>query len=276
MQYEQVYGVFATVENAERAISALKDHGAVGNEISVVRRSDGKGMAGVEEGGSHGITVTTAEDATAGAMKGGAVGIALGVLTGAVMLTIPGVGPILAAGPLWAAFGAAAAAGAAGAALGGVVGYLVDQGVPSEKAHVYAGAIHRGDMLVSVRSNHMMAGEAAILLAKYGAAEIGQHTIGDQVDGEIEPPLVDLNDAERDAAVHVPVAGHVPVAVYGPVVAHDVTFAPVMAATHDINIQDALTEDALAQEELDWDGTPPLVLTPLTPSMPSLPGPIGR
>lgn len=225
MHYEQVYGVFENVENAERAISALKDHGAHGNEISVVRRSDGKGMAGVEEGGSHGITVTTAEDATAGALKGGAAGIALGVLAGAVMLTIPGVGPILAAGPLWAAFGAAAAAGAAGAALGGVVGYLVDQGVPSEKAHVYAGAIHRGDVLVSVRSNHMMAGEAAILFEKYGATEIGQHAVGALVEGATEPPLVDLTVAEREQA----------------------------------------TEEVVIP-----------VTTPIVPSMPSLPGPIGR
>lgn len=260
MRYEQIYGVFSSIENAERAISALKDHGAGGNEISVVRRSDGKGLADVEEGGSHGITVTTAEDATAGALKGGAAGIALGILAGAVMLTIPGVGPILAAGPLWAAFGAAAAAGAAGAALGGVVGYLVDQGVPSEKAHVYAGAIHRGDVLVSVRSSHLMAGEAAILLEKYGATEIGQHTIGDPVDGATEPSVVDLTTAEREEAMGVrehPTAGN------------PATVAYVMP------IQDALTQDALEEEARHPDAVP-ATLSPITPPMPSLPGPIGH
>ncbi|MBC8136273.1 MAG: hypothetical protein H8F28_10330 [Fibrella sp.] len=260
MQYEQVYGVFSSIENAERAISALKDHGASGNEISVVRRSDGKGLAGVEEGGSHGITVTTAEDATAGALKGGAAGIALGVLAGAVMLTIPGVGPILAAGPLWAAFGAAAAAGAAGAALGGVVGYLVDQGVPSDKAHVYAGAIHRGDVLVSVRSNHMMAGEAALLFEKYGAEEIGQHTIGELMDGANEPPIVDLATEEHDRATQA--------------MEHPAQANPAVVA-YAIPIQDALTQDALAEEARHPDATP-VILSPITPSMPAMPGPIGR
>ncbi|MBC7806867.1 MAG: hypothetical protein H7145_12030 [Akkermansiaceae bacterium] len=260
MQYQQIYGVFGNIENAERAISALKDHGASGNEISVVRRSDGKGMAGVEEGGSHGITVTTAEDATAGALKGGAAGIALGVLAGAVMLTIPGVGPILAAGPRWAAFGAAAAAGAAGAALGGVVGYLVDQGVPSDKAHVYAGAIHRGDMLVSVRSNHMMAGEAAILLEKYGATEIGQHTIGDPMDGANEPSVADLAATEREQAMQAK--------------EHPASANPA-AIAYAMPIQDALTQDALEEEARHPDAMP-VTLSPITPSMPALPGPIGR
>lgn len=260
MHYEQVYGVFENIENAERAISALKDHGAHGNEISVVRRSDGKGMAGVEEGGSHGITVTTVEDATAGALKGGAAGIALGVLAGAVMLTIPGVGPILAAGPLWAAFGAAAAAGAAGAALGGVVGYLVDQGVPSEKAHVYAGAIHRGDVLVSVRSNHMMAGEATILFEKYGASEIGQHTIGDLMDGANEPSIVDVTPEEHDRAVEA--------------MEHHTEENPGVVA-YVMPIQDALTQDALEEEARHPDAMP-VTLSPITPSMPAMPGPIGR
>ncbi len=195
MRYEQVYGIFSNAEYAERAISALKDHGVRDDEISVVRRSDGKGLPEIEEGGSRGITVTTPQDATAGALKGGAVGIALGVLAGAVMLTVPGVGPILAAGPLWAAFGAAAATGAAGAALGGVVGYLVDQGVPADRANIYAGAISRGDTLVSVNSRHEPAGEAMILLEKYGATEIARHNVGDPAD-PAEPVITELTPPE--------------------------------------------------------------------------------
>ena len=246
MQYQQIYGVFDSVQNAERAIAALKDHGAEGNEVSVVRRSDGKGMAGVEEGGSHGITVTTADDAAAGALKGGAVGIALGVLAGAILLTIPGVGPILAAGPLWAAFGAAAATGAAGAALGGVVGYLVDQGVPSHKAHLYADAIQRGDMLVSVRSHHINAGDVSGILGKYGATEIGSHVVGDTANPATEPALTGY----AVAAEQVPVTDPEPL--------------PPVAAPSTVPLQDALTQDALAQEALTPD-TAPMTLSPITP-----------
>jgi hypothetical protein len=41
---EAIYGVFANIEDAERAISALKDHHAGGNEISVLQKHSGAGL----------------------------------------------------------------------------------------------------------------------------------------------------------------------------------------------------------------------------------------
>src|SRR5947209_2515901 len=96
---EQVYGIFSSAVNAEQAISALKDHGVNGNEISVVHRSDGSGIPELENVADHSITPTSAGDVVAGAMKGGAAGLALGIIGSAIALTIPGIGPILAAGP---------------------------------------------------------------------------------------------------------------------------------------------------------------------------------
>ena len=194
---EQVYGVFNSLENAERAISALKDHGVNGNEISVVRRSDGSGLPGVENAADHSFTPTSAGDVVSGAVKGGAVGLAVGVLAGAALLVVPGVGPILAAGPLMAALGASAVATAAGATVGGVVGYLVDQGVPEEAASLYSSAIERGDILVAVRSIDISTNDAMLALRKYGATEINSHRIGDATTLG-EPPIVDRTaDMER-------------------------------------------------------------------------------
>ena len=50
---EQVYGIFNSIENAEQAISALKDHGVEPIEISIVRRSDGKGLPIIETQAAH-------------------------------------------------------------------------------------------------------------------------------------------------------------------------------------------------------------------------------
>ena len=198
---EAIYGVFASVEDAERAISALKDHGAGGNEISVVRKQTGAGLPRVEDEASTGITVTSAADVTAGALKGGAAGLALGILAGAVALTIPGIGPILAAGPIATAIGAAMASTAAGVVGGGVVGYLVDQGVPEEAAHSYHGALDRGDILVVVRAAGMPASEALLLLEKYGATSTSRHPVGDFVRPD-DPPVVDtVADLQSDAAL---------------------------------------------------------------------------
>jgi hypothetical protein len=203
---EQVCGVFNDVENAERAYSALKDHGADGNEISVVRRSTGAGVPEINEHASTGLTTTSGADAAEGAVKGGAIGLAVGILAGAAMLTIPGVGVILAAGPLAGAIGAALATGAAGAAAGGAVGYLVDQGVPEDAANRYANALNRGDILLSVRSPKLTEGEAQLVLDKYGAIEIFSFPVGSPVEGVAEPPIVDTAADIREGIPPAPAA----------------------------------------------------------------------
>ena len=195
---ESVYAVFDSVDNAERAVSALKDHGVAGNEISIVRRSDGTGLPRLENEADTSITVTGPGDVAAGAMKGGAAGIALGVLAGAVALTIPGIGPVLAAGPLAAALGAALATGAAGVLGGGVVGYLVDQGVPDEAAARYHEAVARGDILVTIRALRLSAADAVTILQKYGALETSVHGVRDPVTTAEEPPIVD-READLEA-----------------------------------------------------------------------------
>lgn len=188
---DTVYGIFNDLDNAERAISALKDHGVSGNEVSVLRRSDGTGLPQVEDEASTGITVTSPGDVVAGAVKGGTAGLALGILASAVALTIPGVGPILAAGPIATAIGASLAAGAAGAIGGGAVGYLVDQGVPETWATRYHEAIVRGDILVSVRSAHISSEDAVLMMEKYGAVETSRHAVGAPAVDATEPAVVD-------------------------------------------------------------------------------------
>lgn len=190
---EQVYGVFNNVPNAEHAIAALKDHGVRGNEVSVIRRSDGIGLPQVERLADHAMTTTSADDVMAGAAKGGAAGLAIGVLAGAVALTVPGIGPILAAGPLWAAFGTVLTATAAGVISGGVVGFLVDQGLPAEAAQRYGDALNRGDILVAVRSNAISNEDARMLFDKYGATDIEEHPTGEISDPVLtnDPPVMD-------------------------------------------------------------------------------------
>jgi hypothetical protein len=73
----------------------------------------------------------------------------LGWLAGIGALAIPGIGPLIAAGPI---IGMLAGAGAAGAA-GGVVGGLVGLGLPEYEAKRYQGRIKEGGILLSVHSD---------------------------------------------------------------------------------------------------------------------------
>jgi len=97
-----------------------------------------------------------------------AMGSAIGLAAGLVLLVIPGVGPFLAAGPLAAAMGGIVA----GAGAGGIIGLLRDHGVSEEEAAFYEEGVKRGGSLVTVRGV-TEAGEkkARKIMQKNGAIE---------------------------------------------------------------------------------------------------------
>ena len=76
-----------------------------------------------------------------------------GLLVGIGALAVPGIGPVLAFGPLAAAIGATAAGAGLGAAAGGIIGALVGLGIPEEDANFYAEGVKRGGVLVTVRAD---------------------------------------------------------------------------------------------------------------------------
>ena len=83
-------------------------------------------------------------------------------------LAIPGIGAILAAGPI-----AAALVGAgAGAVAGGLIGALVDLGVSETDAEYYAEAVRRGAALVTVRTDASRTDEAERIMQQHGAIDI--------------------------------------------------------------------------------------------------------
>lgn len=63
-----------------------------------------------------------------------------------IALTIPGLGPFIAAGPI---MGALAGAGSGGVA-GGIVGAVIGMGIPEFEAKRYEGLIEEGRTLLSV------------------------------------------------------------------------------------------------------------------------------
>ena len=76
-------------------------------------------------------------------------------------LAIPGIGPVIAAGPLAAGLLGAATGAVAGGATGGIVGGLLNMGVPEEEAHYYAEGLRRGGTLVSATVTDNMANRAS-------------------------------------------------------------------------------------------------------------------
>jgi hypothetical protein len=100
-----------------------------------------------------------------------------GVLVGLGALAIPGIGPVIAAGPLAAALTGLAGAGAgavAGGVTGGLIGALVDMGVPQETAQYYAEGIRRGGTLVTVRSDDTFTDRVVDILNRHDPVDINE------------------------------------------------------------------------------------------------------
>jgi hypothetical protein len=162
---------------AQSAVQELANSGFNRNEISLVA-NDARGEYGNYR--SVGDSTSTGEGAAAGAVGGGVLGGVLGLLVGVGALAIPGIGPVLAAGPLAAALGAAGAStlvGAGiGAAAGGIVGALVGAGVPEEDANFYAEGVRRGGTLVMVKSSDDMANNAYTIMQRAGAVDVDERS----------------------------------------------------------------------------------------------------
>lgn len=171
-----VVGLFDNHSEANTVVPDLLNSGFSRDDISVVAADTAR-----TTGAAHEVGATTKADegAGAGAVGGTVLGGALGLLVGAGLLAIPGIGPVLAAGPLAAAIGTTAAtvgAGALGAgigaATGGLIGGLAGAGVPEAEAEYYAEGVRRGGTLVAVRTEDHMATTARSIMQRNAAVDI--------------------------------------------------------------------------------------------------------
>jgi hypothetical protein len=159
------FGIYPDRAAFDAGLDALRAEGFRAGDISAVvpdRDVTTKDLA-------HEIHTKTPEGIAAGAGAGVAVGGVLGWLVGVGAIAIPGVGPLIAAGPIFAALAGAGAAGAAGGLVGGLVGY----GMPEIEAKRYAGRIREGGYLVSVHCDDSeWAGRAKEVLQSTGAQDV--------------------------------------------------------------------------------------------------------
>src|SRR5258705_11373755 len=107
---KSVFGIATTHGQAERIVEELQAEGFAASEISVLMPDTG----GTRDVG-HVKATKAPEGATTGAATGGATGGVVGLLGGNGALGIPGVGPFIAAGPIfWGPRGAGRGAGRGG------------------------------------------------------------------------------------------------------------------------------------------------------------------
>jgi hypothetical protein len=139
-----VFGIYSTPLAAETAVDQLVAAGFSDQDVSVL-------MSDIDAARefAHEKSTKAPEGTAVGVTTGGIVGGAFGLLAGIGALAIPGVGPLIAAGPI---MGALAGLGVGGA-VGGLVGALVGLGIPEYEAKRYEGRVKDGGVLLSVHCN---------------------------------------------------------------------------------------------------------------------------
>lgn len=163
-----VFGIYANRQAAEDAIGNLRSAGFRSTDVSLLlpENPGTKDLA-------HEKHTKAPEGAATGGFAGGIAGGVLGWLTGIGALMIPGLGPLIAAGPIVAALAGAGAVGA----LGGIVGALAGLGIPEYEARRYEGRIREGGVLLSVHcDNREWVKRAKQMLGETGAQDIAAAT----------------------------------------------------------------------------------------------------
>lgn len=138
-----VFGIYPTRGDVEKALEGFRDAGFSDSDISVLLLNQDTAISGAlvtEE------PTKAAQGAAVGAGSGAAVGCTIGWLVGVGALVIPGIGPVIAAGPLVAAL----AGIGVGGALGGFTGSLVGLGVSENEASHYEGRLSSGAVVVAI------------------------------------------------------------------------------------------------------------------------------
>jgi hypothetical protein len=142
---KSIIAIVETQIQAERIVDQLQEGGLSSSDISVLF-PDKRGSKDF----AYEHNTKAPEGAVAGMGTGGVIGGTLGLLAGIGALAIPGVGPLIAAGPLMATLSGVAA----GAAVGGVAGGLIGLGVPEFEAKSYEGKIRGGNILIAVHTDN--------------------------------------------------------------------------------------------------------------------------
>lgn len=173
-----VIGVFNNRSQAEKAVSDIRTAGISEDRVSIVARGNASGTGTTttnrdsnwdakdihrNDAGDAKMTNTT-QDLSNGTTTGGAIGGVAGLLAGAGLLTIPGVGPILALGPI--------VSGLAGAAVGGVAGALVDLGISPNRSKFYQSEIEQGGIVAAIQCDQSKIDNIASILRNNGAKDV--------------------------------------------------------------------------------------------------------
>lgn len=179
-----IIGLFDDPIEARQAMEALRASGLPLEDVSIVSRAT-----------ESGAPVSGDDDVSAG--EGAAVGAVWGGLVGLAALLIPGIGPFIAGGALFAAITGAVT----GAVVGGITAALVDfSGIPEGEARRYEEMVYGGKTLVAVKARGQDAPEVRRILTSTGAETVRdeQPSVAEMPGGRVQVAMYDESGRRVD------------------------------------------------------------------------------
>lgn len=174
--YEQcVAAVYRTFAQARDAVQALEQSDFPSEHISLVTHSVEEEVPRDEE-----EALQYGDSTERAAAKGAGAGGLIGLLAAAPLLTIPGIGPLIVAGPI--------AAGLTGAIVGGLVGAMSGWGVHPDRIKEYEDKLREGCLLVVAGGDPEQVAEAKRVLDETDAEMVHLHTKTGDDSPEIDDP----------------------------------------------------------------------------------------
>ncbi len=183
-----VFGLYRTRSQAEHVVNTLRANKIHIIDISMLLPED---LAGPDH--FHIKASKAPEGIFDGGSTGTVLGGTLGLLCGIGSITIPGIGPFIAAGPLlttFAGFGEDATAGS-------VKGALADHGISESDAAKYEDSVKTGGVIIAVHAvDAAVAARARLVLENTGAQFVIQSAepkaIHEPVKSRIDQPAAEL------------------------------------------------------------------------------------
>jgi hypothetical protein len=164
--------IYGTLAKAGTAVESLDDKGFPHDQVSLVTSAADKRVRKNE-------TIRAGDESENQAAAGAAVGGLLGMLLGAPLIAIPGIGPLLLAGPL--------ATGITGALVGGFLGSMSGWGVHSDHVAGYQNLVHEGKVLVVAHGDPSEVALAENVLRETHPLELHLHAPDSADSEEIAP-----------------------------------------------------------------------------------------
>jgi len=163
-----VVGVYDRYEDVIETIEALDNAGIDKKLISVIGKGNEKTRNRFEY-------YKHSQDAAFWGELGAFWGAIVGFLLGAFMTWIPGVGPVIAAGPLMNALAGLAAGSVVGGSLSALVAVLVDWGMTEAEAKRYEDLVKQGKFLVIVHGDEEVMKKVRDLMNGHTNREVKLH-----------------------------------------------------------------------------------------------------